>query len=105
MIRKPVSHLLGGVVLILLMAPAMADILLIEKVRERMLRDLPGNGMSMVEVERRYGQPLERRAAVGDPPISRWVYSDYSVFFEHQLVIESVLHHEAVAREAQAAQR
>lgn len=105
MIRKPVSQLLGGVLLVLLMAPAMADILLIEKVRERMLRDLPGNGMSMVEVERRFGQPLERRAPVGEPPITRWVYDDYSVFFEHQLVIESVLHHEAVVREAQAAPR
>lgn len=78
------------------------DILLIEKVRERMTRDLPRNGLSMAEVERRFGSPLERRAAVGEPPITRWVFDDYSVFFEHQLVIESVLHDEAVRREMQA---
>lgn len=78
------------------------DILLIEKVRERMARDLPRNGLSMADVERRYGAPQERRSAVGEPPITRWIYQDYSVFFEYQLVIESVLHPEAVIREAQA---
>ncbi|MEE4296675.1 MAG: hypothetical protein V2J20_08680 [Wenzhouxiangella sp.] len=75
------------------------DILLIEKVFERMTRDLPGNGLSMAEVEQRFGSPNERSAAVGEPPITRWTYGDYSVYFEHNLVIESVLHHEAVIRE------
>ncbi|TVQ42013.1 MAG: hypothetical protein EA370_00805 [Wenzhouxiangella sp.] len=91
--------LIWGMVLFAFVAPATADILLIEKVRERMLRDLPGNGLSMTEVEARFGAPLDRHAAVGQPPITRWVYEDYSVYFEHQLVIESVLHHEAVVRE------
>lgn len=80
----------------LLSVPAQADVLLIEEVRERMKRDLPGNGLSRSEVERRYGAPAERRAPVGDPPITRWVYEDYSVYFEYDLVIESVLHHGAV---------
>lgn len=71
---------------------AAADVLLIEEVRERMLRDLPSNGLSKSEVEQRYGRPNERRAPVGEPPISRWLYDEYSVYFEHDLVIESVLH-------------
>ena len=75
------------------------DILLIEKVMERMSRDLPGNGLTMAEVEQRFGTPAERAPAVGEPPITRWTYDDYSVYFEYQLVIESVLHHEAVIRE------
>jgi hypothetical protein len=75
---------------------ASADVLLIEEVRERMLRDLPVNGLTAAEVERRYGVPNERRAPVGDPPITRWIYDDYSVFFEYDIVIESVLHHGAV---------
>lgn len=78
------------------------DILLIEKVRASMARDLPRNGLSMTEVERRFGAPLERRPAVGEPPITRWVFEDYSVFFEHQLVIESVLHDQTIRREMQA---
>ena len=73
-----------------------ADVLLIEEVRKRMQRDLPENGLTKSEVEQRYGRPNERRAPVGEPPISRWLYDDYSVYFEHDLVIESVLHHGAV---------
>lgn len=101
MIRPLVSMLIGGVVFIGLMIPAAsADILLIEKVRERMQRDLPENGLHMNEVENRYGSPAERYSPVGDPPITRWVFDDYSVYFEYQLVIDSVLHHQAVVREA-----
>jgi hypothetical protein len=75
------------------------DILMIEKVLEGMTRDLPGNGLTMAEVERRFGSPAERAPAVGEPPITRWTYADYSVYFEHELVIESVLHPEAVIRD------
>ena len=75
---------------------AVADVLLIEELRERMLRDLPSNGMTQAEVEQRFGRPAERRAAVGNPPITRWIYADYSVYFEYDIVIESVLHHGAV---------
>lgn len=80
----------------LLSMPAWADVLLIEELRERMQRDLPRNGLTQADVERRYGTPSERRSPVGDPPITRWVYDDYSVYFEYDLVIESVLHHGAV---------
>jgi flavin-dependent dehydrogenase len=75
---------------------ASADVLLIEEVRERMQRDLPANGMSKQAVRERFGEPSERHAPVGEPPITRWVYDDYSVYFEHDLVIESVLHRGAV---------
>jgi len=77
-------------------ASVSADVLLIEEVRERMQRDLPANGLTKSQVEQRYGSPEERREPVGDPPITRWVYDGYSVYFEHDLVIESVLHHGAV---------
>ncbi len=76
--------------------PAASDVLLIEEVRERMRRDLPSNGLDKQEVEQRYGVPNERHAPVGEPPITRWVYDGYSVYFEHDLVIESVLHRGAV---------
>lgn len=84
-----IVFLLGG-------GSAAADVLLIEEVRERMQRDLPQNGLTKSEVEQRYGRPNERRAPVGEPPISRWLYDDHSVYFEHDLVIESVLHRGAV---------
>ncbi len=99
MIRQHLAKLIWGVVFISLMSVASADILLIEKVRERMLLDLPVNGLTMDQVESRYGAPQSRSGPVGDPPITRWTYSDYSVYFEHRLVIESVLNHEAVVRQ------
>jgi len=46
--------------------------------------------MSMDRVEAVYGKPANRREAVGDPPITRWEYPGFVVYFEHHLVIHSV---------------
>lgn len=53
----------------------------------------PSPGMSKERVEDRFGAPIERRAAVGDPPISSWDYGDYVVYFEYNTVLHSVLKH------------
>ena len=50
----------------------------------------PTRGMSQATVEANYGAPQSTRAAVGDPPISRWEYADFVVFFEYDKVIHSV---------------
>lgn len=50
----------------------------------------PTRGASMAQVERQFGVPAERVAAVGQPPISRWVYPDFVVFFEYSHVIHAV---------------
>ena len=52
--------------------------------------DVPGRGMSMSQVEARFGAPAERYAAVGDPPITRWVYPTFVVYFEYQHVVHAV---------------
>lgn len=52
----------------------------------------PANGMTQSEVEAIYGKPLDWREAVGDPPISSWIYADFVVYFEYDHVIHSVLH-------------
>ena len=52
----------------------------------------PVNGMPAADVERRFGPPREKTAAVGNPPISRWVYDHFTVYFEYQLVLHSVVH-------------
>lgn len=51
----------------------------------------PRRGMDMAAVERQFGVPNNKDPAVGDPPISRWDYDGFSVFFEHQLVLHSVV--------------
>ncbi|NIQ97168.1 MAG: hypothetical protein GWN87_25575 [Desulfuromonadales bacterium] len=61
---------------------AAADVLLIEQVRQAGRMDVPNNGLSMNEVESQFGSPQEKQAAIGDPPISRWVYDRWSVYFE-----------------------
>lgn len=54
--------------------------------------EMPGRGSSMAQVQERFGAPKARHAAVGDPPITRWDYEGFSVYFEHQLVIHAVAH-------------
>jgi hypothetical protein len=53
---------------------------------------LPGRGMTKDQVENRFGTPPEKVQAVGEPPISRWVYSGFTVYFEYDHVIHAVNH-------------
>jgi len=73
-----------------------ADVLLIEEVRQSERMTLPVNGQDKTTVETKFGTPVEKLPAVGDPPISSWRYSTYSVYFEHDLVLFTVLHPGAV---------
>jgi hypothetical protein len=50
----------------------------------------PGRGQTMAQVERQFGAPSERFAAIGQPPITRWVYADKVVFFEYDHVVHAV---------------
>lgn len=53
-------------------------------------RDRPARGMSMQKVETRYGAPTKREAAIGQPPITRWEYPGFVVYFENEFVIHAV---------------
>jgi hypothetical protein len=72
---------------------AAADTLLMETINTTP-KDLarPTTGQSMDQVKSRYGKPSNILPAVGDPPITRWVYADFTVYFEHKHVINSVVH-------------
>jgi hypothetical protein len=50
----------------------------------------PARGQSMAQVERQFGAPSERFAAVGQPPITRWVYPSMIVYFEYEHVVHAV---------------
>jgi hypothetical protein len=50
----------------------------------------PVRGMSMEKVEALFGAPIQRAAPVGEPPITRWEYPGFVVYFEHHLVIHTV---------------
>jgi len=53
--------------------------------------EMPVKGMTMGEVLKKFGAPQKKLAPVGDPPITRWIYSDYIVYFEYKYVIHSVM--------------
>jgi hypothetical protein len=50
----------------------------------------PKSGMTMANVEKTYGMPADRHEAVGQPPITRWDYPTFSVYFENDRVIHAV---------------
>ncbi|MDM8347837.1 phosphodiesterase [Pseudomonas sp. sp1636] len=54
---------------------------------------LPQRGASQRSVLERFGLADEEHRAVGSPPISRWDYREFSVYFEYDHVINSVRHH------------
>ena len=52
----------------------------------------PRNGQNKENVEAQFGAPIERVNAIGEPPISKWIYQDFTVYFEHDTVLHAVLH-------------
>ena len=72
---------------------AAGDVLLIESIASAPSINTPRNGLTMGQVRQQFGDPASTVAAVGEPPISRWEYTGFSVFFEHDLVLHSVIQH------------
>lgn len=52
---------------------------------------MPQMGMTMRQVKKDFGAPKKSHHPVGSPPISRWDYSQYSVYFEQNRVIHAVV--------------
>lgn len=80
---------------LLLPTPAHAESLRM-KVQQEHHYNMPARGMTMAQVKREYGAPLKVLATRGgsskhQPPIHRWEYSKYIVYFEYSHVIHSVL--------------
>jgi len=59
----------------------------------RTIISTPAKGMTMQQVEENFGPPHDKLPAAGDPPISRWIYDDFTVYFERQYIIHAVVHH------------
>lgn len=64
------------------------------KAQQSQAIEMPKRGMSMKQVEKKFGRPIKVLPPVGptskfQPPITRWVYDDYIVYFERDLVIHS----------------
>lgn len=73
-----------------------ADVLLIDVINKEPANTVTGllrpkNGQSMDHVKSHFGEPTNAYPAIGEPPITRWNYAKFSVYFEHNLVIHSVV--------------
>ena len=51
----------------------------------------PSRGMTQASVESKYGSPVSATSPVGEPPITRWEYAGFVVFFEYDKVIHAVV--------------
>ena len=47
--------------------------------------------MNKANVEHIFGTPIQKYDAVGKPPITRWDYPDYVVYFEYNMVLHTVM--------------
>ena len=92
MTRTVLTLMLGAAAWCAVPAVSVADVLLIEEVRQSERMQLPVNGMNKDDVRAKFGAPAQTHGAVGDPPISRWDYEHWSVYFEYDLVLFTVLH-------------
>ncbi len=77
--------------------PAHAEVLLLKQAIEQEPVNGPGGiprptrGLTMKQVRQRFGEPVKELPWVGDPPITRWVYDRFTVYFEGRHVINSVV--------------
>jgi len=80
--------------LLITSGPALADVLLVDSIQSAPQIQTPRDGLTMSQIRQQFGSPKTELPAVGDPPISRWEYDGYSVFFENDLALHSVIHHQ-----------
>ena len=76
-------------------APAAAETLLVERVQQENHAAMPARGMSMSQVQARFGAPSDRLDPRGGqkrdwPTINRWTYPGFVVYFERDKVIDAV---------------
>lgn len=82
---------------ILLAGPVNADTLLMEGTQSSPQMTTPQRGMTMDAVRAKFGNPATEHPAVPSnegplhPPITRWDYAGYSVFFENSTVLHTVV--------------
>jgi hypothetical protein len=51
---------------------------------------LPARGINMGKVLDQFGEPLQRKPAVGEPPITEWEYENFRVYFEYDTVLHAI---------------
>ena len=93
---RPISQLSVLIALPALLAcgAARADVLLVERVGQATVA-MPARGVSKAAVEAQFGAPSQRLDPRGGqkrqwPTIHRWAYPAFTVYFEHDRVVDAV---------------
>ncbi|MCU7959692.1 MAG: DUF2845 domain-containing protein [gamma proteobacterium symbiont of Bathyaustriella thionipta] len=91
-----ISRFILPLALVSLSTPLSAEQLLIDVVKQEPPNNSSGllrpKAMStMQQVRADCGEPQKILSARGKPPITRWVYPQYTVYFENNKVIKSVV--------------
>jgi hypothetical protein len=81
--------------LVALGGAASAETLLVDRVQQEPKTSMPMRGMSMDQVQQRFGAPTDRLDPRGGqkhqwPTINRWSYPAFTVYFEKNKVIDAV---------------
>lgn len=89
-------NLIGLAICLFLSQTSSADTLMLDSINAEPVNSetgllRPKRGMTAQQVFNQFGKPLEERSAIGNPPITRWIYSDFKVYFEYDHVIRSVV--------------
>ena len=76
-------------------ATASAETLLVDRVHQENAAAMPSRGMTMAQVEARFGAPSEKLDPRGGqkhqwPTINRWTYPAFTVYFEKSRVVDAV---------------
>ena len=76
-------------------AGTQGDVLLVDRVQQENSAALPARGLTMAQVQARYGAPADRLDPRGGqkaawPTINRWRYPAFTVYFEKSRVIDAV---------------
>ncbi|HBA35945.1 MAG TPA: hypothetical protein DCZ12_17605 [Gammaproteobacteria bacterium] len=85
---KTITALLFPLVLVVL--PLSHPLAAAERAVTSHTQDVPLRGLNKQAVEAKFGLPEAKKAAVGKPGISRWIYHEFTVYFENDYVIHSV---------------
>ena len=71
--------------------PAWAETLSVPTGDPAAAAERPKRGSTMSVVQSRFGEPVTRHATVGQPPITRWDYAQFAVYFENDRVLHAVI--------------
>jgi hypothetical protein len=60
--------------------------------------ETPKRGEKTEAIRKQYGEPQSISGPNGEPPITQWKYKTFSVYFEGDTVIHSVLKHQPTTK-------